>query len=443
MTTNTLIHILAFTVFLIIIIAIFASVKYHPEKYDNGNLYIVSKRIKYLDYGLINYFSQPSQITRIKEGDSGNNGSPYVFIYPNNIDIMCSATTIKDDFVCSDISITKSFVTDNAPIYMNEKTSGVITNNAKQDNEQNYTMRIFNNEYKLKKRAIVLDIESIEPFQNTTSQNALWYQIKVKGNLSTFVLTRPVFISVNELGAYKVIYSKVPKNEKETNMFVSFNSNDKLHTFYVEKINDQYAFPFTTKELHDKVINNEKIRNVNNTTPLNLYYPVFERTLPFVNFDVNSFTLHLSKDSLEKYNIIPQFASITGNNETPSSDKIQSIQLVKNESNKLLYTIHITHPSITFKINLPSDFVPQKFVQYDIIIIYSFDIMIVTCLGRDASNNEYCFVDRYATDKYNMIFETKKSKLESQIGSLRNDVPHTSIQHLPLLAFKYGYTFPN
>jgi hypothetical protein len=441
---SLIIVLLIFSMFMIVLVAILASFKKPVEKFDNNQLSIVTKRIKYLDYGLINYFSQSSQIQRIKDGDTGNNGSPYVFIYPNSIDIMCNATTMESEKVCNDISLSKSFVIDDSPIYMYENNGGSMLTSGNPNNDvSNYTMRIFNNEYRMKKRSITLNIESVEPFQSSATNNFLWYVVQIKGSISTFILSRPVFITINNLGAFKVIYDNVNKNGVESNAFISYNSNIKTNYIYLEKINDDLFYPSTTDTINDKVVNNTRNQVLSNKTPLILYYLVYEKTLPFVNFDVNSFTIHLSKHQLEGQKVIPQFISISGRSEIATSDKINTIQISKDVNNPLLYNISIVHPSITHKINLPADFVPQKFTQYDIIITYSFDILIVACFAKDSSNNEYCFVTRFSSKSNNLIFECKKNKLETQLIPLQNDVPHTSIQHLPALAFKYGYTFPN
>lgn len=444
--TVALIHLLAFSLFTIILAALFASIKMCHEKYENSDLIILSERKAYLDIGLINYFSKSSQIKKILEGDSGNNGSPYFFIYPNNIDIMCSATTIKDNYLCSDINISKSFYLDNSPIYLNERRGSTISNTKGIYDEQNNTVRIFNNEYKLMKRSVILDIKSINKYQNSSTDNKILHKIKVYGNVSLFVLTRPVFVSINGFGAFTVVYESIMSNDKETNMFVSYNSTVKENFFYIKKIeNDKLnIYPSTTLDIDDKYIKQKDgdvfIKNVDENTPIVIYYPVFERTLPFVNFDVNSFTLHFNKEGLEKNNIIDKYVSIKGS-DIASSDRIQHIQLNNNQKNNFYITI--THPSITHKIQLPKDFEVEKFIDYDIIIIYSFDIMIVTCFSKDVNKNEYCFINRYTDNNNSLIFETKKKRLEEQFKALRNDVPHTSIQHLPLLAFKYGYTFPN
>lgn len=440
------IQIVVFAIFIIIVLAIFASLRPIREKFENSvNFNIISNRLKYVDYGLVNYFSQDSQKTRIKNGDTANNGTPYVFIYPNNIDIMCQATTLTDEFVCSDMNIGKSFMTDESPIYMNETKSIVISSFVKQSSDINCTMRIFNNEYKLMKRSILLDIISVEPLMNNSTNSEAWFRIKVSGNVSNLILTRPVFMSINELGAFTIIYKKV-SNDGESNMFVEYNSTKEFQYFYVKKIEDLKVFPFTTNTINDRTISGKVVKVISNQTPITIYYPVFEKPLPFVNFDVNSFTIHLSKDKLERKKIIPTFITIAAGNENPSTDKITSIEIAKADTNKndLLYKVTINHQLTTTTLFMPPDFVPQKYTAYDIMITYSFDIVIIAIFARDNTNREYCFVNRHADEQRNLIFESKKMLLETQLTPINDDsVVDTAIQHLPRVAFNLGYTFPN
>jgi hypothetical protein len=251
-------------------------------------------------------------------------------------------------------------------------------------------------------------------------------------------------MSINELGAFTIIYKEVSDNNGESNMFVKYNSTQEFQYFYVKKIEDGNVFPFTTNTINDRTMSGKVVRAISNQTPITIYYPVFEKSLPFVNFDVNSFTIHLSKDKLERKKIIPNFITIAAGNETPSTDKITSIEIAKINDTSLLYKVTINHQSTLTTINMPPDFVPQKYTTYDIMMTYSFDILIIAIFARDNTNREYCFVDRYADAKRNLIFESKKILLETQLTPINNDsVVDTAIQHLPRVAFNLGYTFPN
>jgi hypothetical protein len=305
-------------------------------------------------------------------------------------------------------------------------------------------MRIFNNEYKLMKRSILLDIISVEPLMNSSTNSEAWFRIKVSGNVTNLILTRPVFMSINELGAFTVIYKKV-SNNGESNMFVEYNSTKEFQYFYIKKIEDVKVFPFTTNTINDRTISGKVIKVISNQTPITIYYPVFEKTLPFVNFDVNSFTIHLSKDKLERKKIIPEYITIAAGNEKSSSDKITSIEIAKETGNPLLYKVNINHSSSSrIELRMPIGFVPQTYTTYDIMMTYSFDILIIAIFARDNTNREYCFVDRHADEQRNLIFESKKVLLETQLTPINNDSGvDTAIQHLPRVAFNLGYTFPN
>lgn len=411
------------------------------ENEQNTNLSITSNRIKYLEYGMINFIAQDRHIDKIMNGDTGNNGSPYVFIYPNNIDIMCNATNLTNDIICQEINVMKSFERDTLPIYRNEMKANVISGSS-QIGSNNNIMRIFDSEYKLKNRSILLNVQKVEPFVNKKSNHKYWYAVTVLGNVKSLILTRPFFITINEFGLYKIIYDSVIDVNSESNMFVSYSSFNKTNTFYIEKVIDDKAFPSTSNEIRDNVVNGQIQQKLTKDTPFTIYYAVFNRTLPFKTFDINSFVIHLDKVRLEKNKIIPSLVNFDFNsgNNLVSSDKINSMQLTKDKNNGYRYYITLNHNSATIKVELPENFEPAKYSTYDILIIYSYDVLTIVCLAKDSAN-EYCFVERRADKNYNLILETTKSNIDLQFTSFKdNYLEITSNPYLPLVANKYGYS---
>ena len=410
------------------------------ENEQNTKLDIRSNRMKYLEYGLINFISHEKHIDKISNGDTANRGSPYIFIYPNNIDIMCNATTLTDDKICQDINVMKSFERDDAPIYRNERRANVISGVSKISSTNN-SLRIFDSEYNLKNRSILLSIKKVDPFVNKQSGNKYWYCVTVTGNVKTFVMSRPFFITINEFGLYKIVYDSVADYNKESNMFVSYSSQDDEHKFYIEKIEDDKVFPSTTNEIRDTVSNGEIKQKLKSDTPITIYYAVFNRTLPMKEFDVNSFSIHLNKVKLEKEKLIQTMANMDFSSGSESSDKINSFQIHKDKNDQYRYFFTIGHRSSpNTKIELPEGFVPSKYSSYDIIIIYSYDVMTIVCFAKD-SKTEYCFMERRVDKNYNLILETTKKNLELQFLPLADSyLSLTANPYLPTLAYKYGYT---
>lgn len=413
----------------------------HFENDQNTNLNITSNRIKYLEYGMVNFFAQDRHIDKILNGDTGNEGSPYVFIYPNNIDIMCSATNLTNDIICQEINVMKSFERDVYPIYRSEMKANVISGSV-QIASNNNIMRIFDSEYYMKNRSILLNVLKVEPFVNKRSDNKYWYSVSVSGNLKSLILTRPFFITINEFGMYKIIYDSVMENNKESNMFVSFNSLEKTNTFYIEKINDEKAFPPTTNDIRDSIVNGEMKQKLTNETPITIYYVIFNRILPFKTFDINSFVIHLDKLALEKNKKIPSLVNFDFNigNNIISTDKINSMQITKDKNNGYRYYMTLNHNSTKIQVEFPEQFEPAKYTNYDIFIMYSYDVLTIVCFSKDAAN-EYCFVERKADKNYNLILETTKNNIELQFSSfLEDNIQLTSNPYLPMVANKYGYS---
>ena len=224
-------------------------------------------------------------------------------------------------------------------------------------------------------------------------------------------------------------------------MFVSYSSQDDEHKFYIEKIEDDKVFPSTTNEIRDTVSNGEIKQKLKSDTPITIYYAVFNRTLPMKEFDVNSFSIHLNKVKLEKEKLIQTMANMDFSSGSESSDKINSFQIHKDKNDQYRYFFTIGHRSSPdTKIELPEGFVPSKYSSYDIIIIYSYDVMTIVCFAKD-SKTEYCFMERRVDKNYNLILETTKKNLELQFLPLADSyLSLTANPYLPTLAYKYGYT---
>jgi hypothetical protein len=390
---------------------------------------------------MINFFAQERHLEKIMNGDTGNNGSPYVFIYPNNIDIMCNATNLTNDIICQEINVMKSFERDVLPIYGNEMKANVISGSS-QIGSTNNVVRVFDSEYHLKNRSILLNVAKVDNFINSRSDNKYWYAVTVLGNIKSFVLTRPFFMTINEFGLYKIIYTSVIDNNKESNVFVSFNSFDKKNIFYIEKVNDDKAFPSTNNEIRDSSVNGIIKQNLTKQTPITIYYAIFNRTLLFKTFDVNSFVIHLDRVKLEKNKLIPSLVNfdLNSGNNTVSSDKINSMQLVKQMNDKYMYYITLNHNAARIQVELPKNFDPAKYISYDILIIYSYDVLTIVCFAKDTAN-EYCFMERRADKNLNLILETTKANMELHFNSFKDTyLQLTSNPYLPLVANKYGYS---
>lgn len=399
-------------------------------KNESEVINIKSNRNKYIEYGIINFFTRENNIDIVK-----NNENKYIYIYPNNIDVMCSATNItkSTDDVCKDASIIKSFKVDKLPLYTNENKPNYVLS-LPISNENNFKLRVFDNVYNMTRRSILLEIESIVAFneKNLVGSN----KISVSGNIKAFILSRPFFITINDFGIYKIVYDSVVIGGKETNSFVYYNSNDKIHTFYITKIDDSSVFPNTSSLISDYYENLNIVHRVTNKTPITIYYLIYSNNIVLEKkHDLNSFYIHLNNIDIEKNNIINSLTTIDLN-DSQSSDRIKNIQLIQENTHSLKILFNLI--SLKFYKDLPVDFNPGNYVKYDIILTFSLDILTIVCIGKDKLNKEECFVERYFNPS-NAIIETQMDKLNN-ISIRSGNIPKTAIPYVPEVLVKRGYT---
>lgn len=437
-------------IFIVFLVAVLLYVNFYViddmkriEKFDqdeNKNLSIISSRSKYIDFGMINFITKESNIEEIKKGSESNGNTPYVFITPNSIDIMCNITTkvSKDDVLCNSAQILSSFKLDKLPFYFNEKKPNFVTN-IPIKNESNFQVRIFDNYYNMTRRAVLLDIDSIIPFINNRSNNKPWYKITVTGNIKAMILSRPFFITINNFGLFKICYDSIVEGSRENNSFVYYNSTDDKHTFYVEKIVDNTIFPNTNSLITDYTKDNKLVHRITNTTSINIYYLMFEKTILLENMNtINSFYIHLNNIDIDKNKIINSITSIDVNNSV-SSDRVNTIQLIQENPTETIKILFI-QSSIKIYKELPEDFNPSNYLKYDIILSFSYDILTIVCIGKDKDNNEECFVERYSNNTHNFIVESNKKNIFEQLSKFKYTTQISSIPYLPELLVKRGYS---
>lgn len=401
------------------------------EEFQNESerIDIRSNRNKYIEYGMINFFTRETNISNVRH-ESNN----FVYIYPNNIEMMCSTTNITKptDNICSDANIIKSFNVDKLPLYSNENKPNYMLS-LPITNDNNFKIRIFDNVYDMTRRAILLEIESIVSFNEKNLINS--NKISVSGNIKAFILSRPFFITINDFGIYKIIYDSVIEGGKETNSFIYYNSNDKIHSFYITKIDDASVFPNTSSLITDYYENLNIVHRITNKTSITIYYLIYSNNIILDKvYDINSFHIHLNNVDIEKNNVINSIKTIELN-DSESSDRIKNIQLIQENKHSLKILFNLA--SLKFYKDLPIDFNPGNYVKYDIILTFALDILTIVCIGKDKLNKEECFVERYFNPS-NAIIETQVGKLDSITQT--TNVPKTAIPYVPEILIKRGYT---
>lgn len=470
MTEHT--ELLFLSAFIIILTACVASVKYTREPFadETGTQEVVAKpsqvisnRIQYVKAGLVNFYAQMDNVDKVTENTFIDFIRLTIQFWPNYQDLCCSGTVQKTsgsanktvNCDCNNITILNSSCYDNALKFTNEGASKTISQIGTSDN--NCMMTILQNDYRLVKRSLNLQIGSTEHVGPISKQ---MYKLVIGGNIAPFVLSRPMFISFNTLGLYRVIYDDYTnrnsmidgfEDNKTRNVFAFFDSTKKNgYKMFLEKIKNS---DYKNFELYSDTP--ATINGMTGSSPATIYYVNYQRETKGANLIINSATFFVDNvmyDELFQNN--SNISIVTG---ASNSRYASAITFTQNANESMSIAVD----GETF--NIPSEFVyygtQNNFLKWHIIVTYSFDVLTIVCFGvqKQLGNANISYMVRYHPRRtLNMSKDTLLDTLQKRILSdgrflfmnktKNNDyfsevMNVTSIPNYAFLAQTLGYTF--
>lgn len=440
--------------FLIVLCAFVASTKTKPEHFYQAPLSMKMHDVKNYLYnmnGLANFYSSGDKATTrfVADMTSGENmmqktNQVMSFMY-TDLDNYCAETIGKGDYNedtsrCQNIFIDFLTCPDKSVSY----NKAVSTNTLVGPSNNKCDIRIFNNIYKFMKRAVVLNITSIvqdnnaniNPMITVDPTNFKKFKVTVKGDLTQFVMLRPLLISFGPYGLFVIRH-----NENDDNVFRKYpqqpngtKPEDYSNTLYLSQVE---TFGYETYKMYP---NNNPTgiidlygsgSTVSSTTlsnyPATVYYLSYHQSLNVyssityltqVSLPIlNTFTVVLSKDFLEQKQGDAQTISIGPLQFQPpqnnTSNYVSGISFLADKNSKAsesIFLINMTFvPSGTTNTFRPhEDFltklaayrnaatqVPHK---YHIVVTASTDVLIVVAFLQDQGSsytNDNMYMMRY------------------------------------------------
>lgn len=264
-------------ILILTIVLVMSVLNNNKEKYQN---YVVNdiKSVLYNTNGLLNFYS------------SGDNGSIYfenkenfndfvsyvMYFLPSFIDDYCKAfeNQNNDKARCNNLFIDNVSSPDVMfpSISQNEMTCNSVLSVTEANGKTN-TVRVLNNLYYFLKRCLRFRTLKVNPImlaigpRNSTIQA---YKITVSGDISAFILSRPLFISFGTYGLYRIIH-----NAKDS-VFTNYVSDKAEYTFTVAPVYSYESasmFPFVTQNIGQLEINSKM--------PITIYYLTYNGPLLF------------------------------------------------------------------------------------------------------------------------------------------------------------------
>lgn len=334
----------------------------------------------------------------------------FVFLYPNELDIVCSTNDStqagKNRELCYSSYINTSFQLD--PLYPST-TINTINNQEHIVNQ----IRVFDSIYKMMMRDYHFDSLSIVKHY-VQLNNELVIQLNIWGNIASFVLTRPTFMSFGRFGLYQIIYTDGYTDNKNSNAMAKY-------TFCQDQskqVSNIYLRQIKSKESKQGLVENAIMYpktdvDLLKSTDLNIsriYYLNYDSRINQTSIQSNSFFIAFNKTNF------------------PISSNYTYSTLTRN----LNYIVNITFQRYSNKSTCIINGTTYVIIDHDlsnefyIFIVYSYNVMTIyyitnKCLDVKRIHSQYIFEIQDRDD-----FETfiKKSKLNYK------DIPCTCVPNM-------------
>lgn len=450
---------LIFICLLIIIQSVFISQlrlsRKNREDFFEDDMPIISDRIYYFKIGLSSLFTDQSKLTKMADTDFLSWIKKYVYVWPNYQDFCCKSMTNKDDKIdcgCENINLSMSACPDESMHFFNEARINTIEGNVGAPRNTNCMMTILGNNYMFMKRSI--NITLTRPIDQVGTGDNKLYRLTLIGNLSSIILSRPLFISFNTNGLYRVIYEDYTKAtgvdefepKKERNGFAYYDSTKNPQHIYLSKVKDD--------EIENKVIFTESVSNIfknvspfQDLHPATIYYLTHKSDVKVSDTDTHTMNLCINKMMYSsEFSTSNTIELITENDDAKFMNGIS----LKKEEDGILSLI-IDNENIY---EIPSEFSynnPNTYSKFDIFFSFAMDVITIVCLGTESkTRRNVAYVARYHTKKtFTMKKSTLKNALEARAPNmynymetyLKDTMNSTAMPNFAKLGYKLGYNF--
>lgn len=468
---QTTVHLVFTLVFIIIVTAFIASLKPNilKERFENSknDALVLSERIWYLKAGLVNFFAQEKNVATDDYAVFKTFANNTIYFHPNDIDICCKATQGKMNCDCPNISIHTSSVPDNTIKFFSEETVSTLFSQLPTSDERNAKCVISGNHYKILKRGIKL--RALDKIEEVAQVGSEMYRIDLLGNIATFVLSRPVFIMMNDGGLYKVLYGdkkETPLSKFPLNIFANYDGASpdpackenckKYYSLYLKRIkNDDFDgnFMYTEVDRPLKLVDKSEMKDVSFISTI--YYLTYSEEITTSGLTTNTVTLFLDKNMIKE--IFEVNSNITIATDAKDNSNVTSITLEQERNGDIKFIVNgkdeIKLPE-SFPYNKKNEYGLEVLEKFHIIFTYSYDVVTLVCIGLDEDNRKnYITMERHHMDK---SFKMKKDTLITFLhskklagpsrylfidNSLKEVLGPTSIPNYAVVAHRLGYSF--
>lgn len=461
--------------------------KSNPEYFTNQEPSIINlfKARLFNKNGIYNFYSSgEAGSTFFQNRENEEYVKEIVTFYPNYNDFYCLAVQgadavdsdrcqnfLIDNFSCHDTTSHSLSLSSNLCSSIN---SGV---GAQGDN---CMLRCMHNYYKLVKRCILFNSINIVKTRYGNTSDA--YEITVTGDISSFILSRPMFISFGNYGLYSILHIDY---STKTNCLKKFSSSDlPSYSFFITRVEpllSRYAMDSASTATLNELVANKSIDL--KKFPVTIYYLNYHNMI-VVSKDNDAFnythsmTLVFSKERLEgmiadRNNI--QNTSATsyllnlatnaqGTASTFVPSMISVLYDIKTKDAVNVFKIDVKYGNTIISLSPHADFL-KKITElreqnikhkYHIVVTYSLDMMIIASFIKvDGMTKDFVYYIKHDVSqgstrlvlKYNIKELSKQLRSDSTQGLLvdindnRQILNLTSIPNFALLGKSLGYIF--
>ena len=414
---------------------------------------IMSDRINYFRIGLADFFTRHGYVSRKTKLEFEDYIKDKVYIWPSYQDICCKSldTGSTDlDCACDNINISNSSCLDNLMKFHNEPRVSTIEGNIGAPKSSNCTMTILGNDYMLMKRSLKMKIKELKQVDIGDNKR---FRLNLTGQLALFALSRPMFLSFNTNGLYRVVHEDKnnPSTESEyeitnfSNMFANFDSTrTRDNIVYLQQVaHDEIENLHVFQETNTHIGRIQDIAKRDH--PVTLYYLNYRSEVKVYDAHTHVINLFVNQKIYNSFIFANTIDILTGNEK---SQQIRFVRLHKSQSGILdLIIDDVSYP-------LPEDFVyydPKQYQRFDICITISYDIVLIACYCIDSvTRKNICYLSRYNLPRnFGVMKETALEIIKSQSpdmfymmrNNLKDVMSMTSIPNYAHLAYSLGYVF--
>lgn len=480
-TQQTLLMIISGVV--VIALAFFLTRKFNKTDNSEGYANFVvndTRSILYNTNGFYNFYSSGEIGSIFFNNREQFDGfvSYIMYFLPSFIDDYCKSFDKQqiDPVRCNNLFIDNVALPDSKFGAISQKEmpcSSVITSTAPQG--ANNVIRVFNNTYNFVKRCLRFKTMTVSTRMiQLDAKPVQGYKISVTGDVSAFVLSRPLYISFGTYGLYQIIHSTTDSIFSDYSSLANQSKEKFFMVIPVKGYNGTAMYPNVTQNL-SQLPENAAI-------PITIYYLTYNGSILPSEFQKgshmttnigNSLTLVLSSsflnnsvpnDSKSISYTIPTTQDVTTNNIlTPTNISIVFDKL-SNLANEI-FTVTISYGT-SFK-NIAIDMPPQFLNElaylrksnmnhtYHIVLTYTCDVFIVVCYlnYHNTLKEDAVFVSRqtvslgsdfvnlsYDVDNVNTVISTFNGNLEKEMAKYEQFLSLTSIPNYAYVAKYLGYT---